>query len=75
MITKLTPHGDGFALVLDNEVLELLDIDPETPVEISIEGGALIVSPVRDEERRERFSRSLEKVNNKYGRMLKRLAE
>jgi len=75
MIKTLTKHGNSLALVIDRAVLALLDIEADTPLDISTDGEALIVSPVRDEARRKRFSTSLKKVNRKHGRALKRLAE
>ena len=74
MIKKLTKHGNSLALVIDKGVLDLLSIDDKTPLEISTDGKMLFISPVRDEERRRQFEGALEKVNKKYGRALKRLA-
>ena len=75
MIKTLTKHGNSLALVIDRAVLALLDIEADTPLDISTDGEALIVSPVRNEARRKRFGTSLKKVNRKHGRALKRLAE
>lgn len=75
MIKKLTKHGNSLALILDRPVLELLRIDAETPLEISTDGQALIVSPVRDARRRKKFQEALASANKKYAGMLKRLAE
>ena len=75
MQKKLTKHGNSLALVIDKGVLELLNIDEQTPLEISTDGTLLLISPVRDEKRRRQFHQALEKANVKYGRALKRLAE
>ncbi len=75
MIKKLTQHGNSLALVIDKGVLELLNIDDTTPLEISTDGTLLLISPVRDEKRKLQFQEALEKVNTKYGRALKRLAD
>ncbi len=75
MIKKLTKHGNSLALILDRPVLDLLKIDAETPLEISTDGQALIVSPVRDARRRRKFQEALASANRKYSGMLKRLAE
>ena len=75
MIKKLTRHGNSLALVIDRAVLELLNIDEQTPLDISTDGKILLISPVRDEKRRRKFQEALEKVNRKYGRALKRLAD
>ena len=75
MIKRLTRHGNSMALVIDKGVLDLLKIDDETPLEISTDGKVLIITPVRDEERRRKFEEALEKTNSKYKRTLKRLAD
>lgn len=75
MIKNLTRHGNSLALVIDKAVLELLKIDAETPLDISTDGERLIITPVRDAARRERFRAALEETNHRYGRMLRRLAE
>ncbi|MBI5345079.1 MAG: AbrB/MazE/SpoVT family DNA-binding domain-containing protein [Deltaproteobacteria bacterium] len=74
MIKKLTKHGNSMALVIDKGVLELLEIDDKTPLNISTDGKVLMISPVRDKKRRKEFEEALEKVNRKYGRALKKLA-
>lgn len=74
MIKKLTKHGNSMALVIDKGVLDLLNIDDKTPLDISTDGKMLMIAPVRDEKRRKLFQAALEKTNKKYGRALKRLA-
>ncbi len=75
MVKRLTKHGNSLALVIDRPILELLKIDADTPLEISTDGQVLVVCPVRDAEHQKKFENALEKVNRKYGRALKRLAE
>jgi len=75
MIKKLTKHGNSWALIIDKPVLDLLKIDPETPLEVSTDGQALLVTPAQPAERKERFQAALEKTNRKFGGALKRLAE
>jgi len=74
MLKKLTRHGNSLALVLDKGVIELLNIDAETLLEISTDGSLLLITPVKDEKRRRQFNDALEKTNARYGRTLKRLA-
>ena len=38
MLKKLTRHGNSLALVIDKGVLELLNIDDQTPLDISTDG-------------------------------------
>ena len=75
MIKRLTDHGNSLALVIDRPVLELLKIDGDTPLEVSTDGQVLIISPVREKQRRRKLERALNMANRKYGRMLKHLAE
>ena len=75
MIKRLTRHGNSMALVIDKGVLDLLNIGEDTPLDISTDGKMLMISPVRDEERRKQFESALAKVNRNYGRALKRLAD
>ena len=75
MVKRLTKHGNSLALVIDRPILELLKIDAETPLEISTDGHVLVVSPVLNAGDQRKFERALEKVNRKYSRALKRLAE
>jgi len=74
MIKTLTRHGNSWALILDKPVLELLKIDPETPLEISTDGRTLVISPVNGAGQK-KFRVALEKADKRYGRALKRLAE
>jgi len=75
MIKKLTRHGNSLALVIDKGVLDLLNIDDKTPLDISTDGKMLLIAPVKDEERKKQFQAALEKTNLRYGRALKRLAD
>ena len=75
MIKTLTKHGNSCALVIDKPVLDLLKIDPETPLDITTDGRTLIVSPVADEKHKAKFRAALEETNRRYGKALRRLAD
>lgn len=75
MIKKLTKHGNSLALVMERGVLDLLDINADTPLDISTDGEVLIISPIRDEKRRKKFEEAVAETNRKYGRALKKLAD
>ncbi len=75
MIKRLTKHGNSLALMIDRGVLDLLDTDADTPLSISTDGSCLIIAPVRDADRREKFKAALGEANTRYGRALKRLAD
>jgi len=46
MITTLTTHGNSAALIIDKPILELLNIDLNTPLEIKTDGRSLIITPI-----------------------------
>lgn len=76
MVKQLTRTGNSFALVIDKPILELVNIDPNTPIEISTDDGKrLILSPVTDIPRRKKFRDALNWTTKKHAKTLKRLAE
>lgn len=48
MIRKLIVVGDEVAIVLDRSMLDRLDIDEQTSLEVTAEGDAVVVRAVRD---------------------------
>jgi antitoxin component of MazEF toxin-antitoxin module len=74
MVKRLTKHGNSMALVIDRGVLDLLEIDADTPLSITTDGKCLVVSPVRDPARQKKFRAALASVNKRYGKALKQLA-
>jgi antitoxin MazE len=75
MVKKLVTHGNSAALIIDKPILELLDIDMDTPLEIKTNGVSLIISPVEKTGKARQVLSALEKVNRKHQTTLKKLAE
>ena len=75
MVKTLTKHGNSYALVIDKPILEMLRISADTPLELTTNGDALLVSPVRDRARHKRLRASLAKINRRFGDDLRHLAE
>jgi antitoxin component of MazEF toxin-antitoxin module len=75
MVKKLTKHGNSLALVIDKPILELLNIDQETPLEVSTDGKKLTIAPAQVSERRKKFDHAQAAAHRRYGRAFKRLAE
>jgi len=75
MVKKLTKHGNSLALVIDRPILDLLKIDPETPLDVSTDGKRLIVSAAEPSARRKKFEAAQEWAHKRYGRAFKKLAE
>jgi antitoxin component of MazEF toxin-antitoxin module len=75
MTKTLIKHGNSLALVIDKPILDMLQIDADTPLELTTNGNGLLISPVRDTARDRRLRAALAKINARYGADLKRLAE
>ena len=72
MIKTLQRHGNSQALVLDKE---LLGAREDTPLQLSVSGGSLIVTPVHTGLGRTEIDQAFDKLQPRYGEMLRRLAE
>jgi len=75
MVKKLIQHGNSAALVIDKPIMEILNITSETTFELSTDGRNLILSPQTEYTQERNILISLEKINKKYGTVLKRLGE
>ncbi|MCY3839642.1 MAG: AbrB/MazE/SpoVT family DNA-binding domain-containing protein [Gammaproteobacteria bacterium] len=75
MIKTLQRHGNSQALVLDKPILEMLGAGEDTPLQLSVSGGSLIVTPVNTGVGRDGIDRAFEDLQPRYGDMLRRLAE
>jgi len=75
MMKKLIKHGNSLALVIEKPVLDLLGAGPETLFDITTDGHALVLIPIKDAKWQKAFKSALGKVNEKYSGTLKKLAE
>ena len=75
MSKRLTRSGNSLALVIDKPLLEALDIDAETELELSTDGDVLVVSPIRKRKRRAKVKELVAEAHEQYGGVFKRLAE
>ncbi len=74
-IKKLTKTGNSLALVLDKPLLQQLGIDEETELEISTNGDALVVSPVRRSAHERKVRKAAETINERYAGLFERLSK
>ncbi len=75
MIKNLVKHGNSLALILDKPILDMLRISAETPLELTSNGDALLISPVRNANRQKRLRAAVDKINTRFADDLKKLAE
>ena len=75
MTKKLIQHGNSAALIIDKPLMELLNITNETTLQLSTDGKNIILSPQNEKFQEKDILQSLEKINKKFGKVLKRLGE
>ncbi len=75
MVKTLTKHGNSLALVIDRPILDLLRIDPDTPLEVTTDGKRLVIAPAKGSDRRRRFEAAQKSAHQRYGRAFKKLAQ
>lgn len=75
IIKKLTRQGNSAALVIDKQLLDLLDINQDTNLKISVNGRKLTVEPLSDEERAAHFNDISKRDLKKNGELYRRLAK
>ncbi len=75
MIKTLTKLGNSQALVIEKPLMEALGIKPDTPLQLTVSGNSLIVTPANVGIGREAVAESIRKLRPRYRKMLKKLAE
>lgn len=75
MIKMLKKHGNSMALVIEKPMMEALGITEETPLQLTVNGNALVVTPANVGVGPERMKPVMKEIRTRYGPMLKRLAD
>jgi antitoxin component of MazEF toxin-antitoxin module len=75
MIKMLKKHGNSMALVIEKPMMEALGITEETPLQVTVNGNALVVTPANVGVGPERMKAVIKEIRKRYGPMLKRLAD
>ena len=74
MIKKLTAIGNSLGLIIEKPILELLNIDKETPLEVRTDGEGLIIRPQR-QSRSARLRAAADKMMDAHDETLRKLAK
>ena len=73
MRKKLSAIGNSLGIVIEKPILELLDITRETELEMTTEGGKLIIAPIR-RARRARVKEAMDEVLAAHAGTFRKLA-
>lgn len=75
LIRKLSQIGNSKGIILPQTVLEMLNWDVNSEIELKIEGKKLIVSPCRHRYATEEEAKAVaDKVFTKHKRLMKKLS-
>ncbi len=74
MIKKLTAVGNSLGLIIERPILDLLDIDKDTPLEVRTDGEALIIRPSR-KGRSSRIRNAADRMMKAHDEALRKLAK
>ncbi|MFG0247492.1 MAG: AbrB/MazE/SpoVT family DNA-binding domain-containing protein [Phycisphaeraceae bacterium JB051] len=75
MSQKLIKHGDDWALVIDKQIIEALDISSETEFELSTDEKNLVLKPIREQDVDAKLDQAIDRIHNRFGNAMKKLAE
>lgn len=71
---KLSRVGKSYSLIIDKNIMQLLDINPETELEVSIQGNSLLVTPSKKKETVSKQENHKEKIRNAFQQSLEQYA-
>lgn len=81
MIKKLSKHGNSLAILIDKPILDLLNINETTHINITTDGTNIIIEPIRTKEvptvisKDSKLQKLYEELITKYNNVLKKLSK
>jgi hypothetical protein len=74
MITTLVKHGDDYAIVIEQHMLDDMKATTKTQFEVFTDGHSLVFIPVSSTDRERNLQETLNRINKRFGGDLGRLA-
>ena len=74
MKKKLSIVGNSLGLLIEKPILELLNIDRNTELEMTTDGNRIIVEPIRKGHKK-RVTDAAEKIMKNHGETFRKLAK
>ena len=75
MVKTLRKQGNGHVLPLDKATMDSLGVTIDTPLQLTVSGNSLVVTPLHIGATDDQLDRSLKKMRGQYGTALKNLAK
>ncbi|MBI5526026.1 MAG: AbrB/MazE/SpoVT family DNA-binding domain-containing protein [Deltaproteobacteria bacterium] len=73
MVKKLAIVGNSLGIIIDRPILDLLNIDKDTPLDVSTDGKSLIIRPATASQRA-RLKQSAGRMMQAHDKTFKKLA-
>lgn len=74
MKKKLSAIGNSLGIIIEKPILDLLDIDRDTELDMRTDGNRLIIEPVR-RTRRQRLAAAARRVMDAHAETFQKLAK
>ncbi len=76
MVKRLRPMGNSYGIIIDRPIMDLLGIEPNTELELTVQDGGLLLRPVKEtSDHKMRVRRSANRMASVHQKALKELAE
>jgi len=76
MVKRLQAVGNSSGIIIDKPILELLQITPDTELELTTDGSRLIITPIRSKaSRKDKLARAQKRTVQNHKRSFRKLAE
>ena len=72
---KLTRQGNSTALIIDRQLMELMGIERDSVVKVSVQGRKLLIEPISEKERAAKVKEIQQKTLKKNAELFRRLAK
>ena len=73
LVKKLSNIGNSQGVIIDRSILEMLDVDSETPIQLDTDGDVIILRPLR--LRRTELKRLAHEIMDENDETFRKLAE
>ena len=75
MVRLLQKHGNSMALVFDKTLMEAMNMMPDTPVQLTIHGNSITVTPVNVGVPQDELETTIARLRPRYKKMLENLSK
>jgi antitoxin MazE len=75
MIKTLRPMGNSYGIIIDRPIMDLMGIEPDSQLELTVQDGGLLLRPVSAKDHKARVRAAAKKVAAIHRAALKELAD